>query len=129
MILTWVELFDGFYEYSQVIIYGEYQNGKRVGRWDLDMFGEVVGGGTYDDNGNKIGQWIDLSDDYGYKNGKKNIVMRYQLYMWKNLINVNILIISIVVEDHMMNLMKELKLGKGLRKVKTCYLIKNNLLR
>ncbi|CAD8159247.1 unnamed protein product [Paramecium pentaurelia] len=60
---SWIELSDGFYEYQEIIIYGEYQDGKRVGRWDFEEIGQVIGGGKYNDNGEKIGKWIDLSDE------------------------------------------------------------------
>ncbi|CAD8117319.1 unnamed protein product [Paramecium primaurelia] len=78
---SWIELFDGFYNHSSVIMSGQYQDCKRVGRWNFEMIGETVCGGTYDDNGDKIGQWIELSDGYRssslityngeYKSGKK----------------------------------------------------------
>ncbi|CAD8159241.1 unnamed protein product [Paramecium pentaurelia] len=82
----WVELSDGFFNSSQVTYYGEYQNGKKVGRWDI-LFREQrqnifqqIGGGSYD-IGIKNGMWIELSDRFQiysqvtyhgrYKQGRK----------------------------------------------------------
>ncbi|CAD8202413.1 unnamed protein product [Paramecium pentaurelia] len=89
----WIELSNQFDLRSQVIYNGEYQNGKKIGRWDIlqrDSSSypfEQIGGGSYDEGGDeiKIGQWIELTDNFGnrfwnkrkvtfngeYKQGKK----------------------------------------------------------
>ncbi|CAD8208397.1 unnamed protein product [Paramecium octaurelia] len=66
----WIELWDKFEDKSQVIFKGIYQNNKKCGHWQTmfrcscyDNF-EVVGGGQYDDDGLKLGQWIELSEDF-----------------------------------------------------------------
>ncbi|CAD8087580.1 unnamed protein product [Paramecium primaurelia] len=38
----WIELNDGFYDYSQVIHYGEYQNGTKIGRWQIQYEGKQM---------------------------------------------------------------------------------------
>ncbi|CAK74581.1 unnamed protein product (macronuclear) [Paramecium tetraurelia] len=76
----WIEVSDGFWEKSQITYVGEYQNGKKVGRWDFfyksnsgDYTNELVGGGSYDDDdkqegvGVKIGKWIELNDGFQEK--------------------------------------------------------------
>ncbi|CAD8089124.1 unnamed protein product [Paramecium sonneborni] len=82
----WIELSDGFSNYSQVTYNGEYQNGKKAGRWDI-LFRDQrqyrfqqIGGGLYN-AGVKVGMWIELSDGFQiyskvtfqgiYKNGNK----------------------------------------------------------
>ncbi|CAD8072405.1 unnamed protein product [Paramecium primaurelia] len=82
----WIELSDGFFNFSQVTYYGEYRNGKKVGEWDI-LFRDQrsnryqkIGGGSYD-IGIKNGMWIELSDRFQiyskvtyhgrYKNGRK----------------------------------------------------------
>ncbi|CAD8214876.1 unnamed protein product [Paramecium octaurelia] len=84
-----IELSDEFNVNSQVIYNGEYQNGKKVGRWDI-MYREhsnytfkLIGGGLYDElgEGMKVGKWIELFDGFynhkqvtqcgQYKSGKK----------------------------------------------------------
>ncbi|CAD8185203.1 unnamed protein product [Paramecium octaurelia] len=68
----WIELSDGFYEYSQVTYIGEYHNGKKVGRWCIyqwDFYtnnNQQIGGGSYDQecDGIKNGKWIELSDGF-----------------------------------------------------------------
>ncbi|CAD8209882.1 unnamed protein product [Paramecium octaurelia] len=95
----WVELWKLFYMYQQVIWDGEYNYGKKVGRWDLlykeksyEQF-QKIGGGFYDErnNADKIGNWIELSDNFSdmsqltyngeYKNGKK--CGRWEIYYRK----------------------------------------------
>ncbi|CAD8068162.1 unnamed protein product [Paramecium sonneborni] len=70
----WIELSEGFYDYSQVIQTGEYINGFKFGRWDVlyrqkmsDQF-EQIGGGLYENDKEigaiKVGKWIELSDEF-----------------------------------------------------------------
>ncbi|CAD8197955.1 unnamed protein product [Paramecium pentaurelia] len=85
----WIELDNGFYYNKQVTYNGVYNNGKKVGRWDIeyrqcgsDLFSQI-GGGQYDDQGNimKTGKWIELDKEFyeqkqiiyigEYKNSKK----------------------------------------------------------
>ncbi|CAD8197727.1 unnamed protein product [Paramecium octaurelia] len=76
----WIEVSEGFWEKSQITYVGEYQNGKKVGRWDIfykqnygNYTNELVGGGSYYDDDNqegvsiKIGKWIELSDGFQEK--------------------------------------------------------------
>ncbi|CAD8203039.1 unnamed protein product [Paramecium octaurelia] len=66
----WIDISDGFYQESQVTFHGEYQNGKKIGRWDIWYNKEgqniKIGGGSYDEEGLgvKIGQWIEISDQF-----------------------------------------------------------------
>ncbi|CAD8101837.1 unnamed protein product [Paramecium primaurelia] len=82
----WIELSDRFESNSQVIYNGQYNNGQKVGRWDI-LFREEdgffkIGGGSYDQVSSlKIGKWIELSQSFNlysqvtfigqYKDGKK----------------------------------------------------------
>ncbi|CAD8110014.1 unnamed protein product [Paramecium sonneborni] len=55
------------YRGSQITSCGEYKNGKKVGRWDILYFDEVIGGGSYEiyddiQDSVKNGKWIDLGD-------------------------------------------------------------------
>ncbi|CAD8072407.1 unnamed protein product [Paramecium primaurelia] len=92
----WIELSEGFYNYSQITYKGEYKNGKKVGNWDIfwqkdfgDKLYQQIGGGSYDNQVDgdsiKIGKWTEFCDDFHsylfgskqvtyngeYKNGKK----------------------------------------------------------
>ncbi|CAD8089843.1 unnamed protein product [Paramecium primaurelia] len=90
----WIELTDGFSGKSQVIQYGEYKNGRKIGKWVIfwrkNQFQpfQQIGDGSYDDKPEdqdirgsiKIGKWIEFTnclDDclvlYGgqYRSGKK----------------------------------------------------------
>ncbi|CAD8198811.1 unnamed protein product [Paramecium pentaurelia] len=98
---NWVEISDNYYDDSQVIYKGQYNNGKKVGIWDIQYRYDVdkpfitIGGGQYDEAGDqlKLGNWVDISDNFNYdsqvtykgqyKNGKKvgrwDIQYRYDL--------------------------------------------------
>ncbi|CAD8172849.1 unnamed protein product [Paramecium pentaurelia] len=74
---NWIELQESFSDSFLVTSKGEYRCGKKVGRWNI-YFGcsEIqdyhIGGGLYDDNGGKIGVWIQLCDNQSrYLNLKK----------------------------------------------------------
>ncbi|CAD8108633.1 unnamed protein product [Paramecium sonneborni] len=79
----WTNLSDNFWEKSRITYQGAYENGKKVGLWDIIQNGkQVIGGGFYDFvNSIKVGKWIELSTDYWersqviyigeYRNGKK----------------------------------------------------------
>ncbi|CAD8181137.1 unnamed protein product [Paramecium pentaurelia] len=79
----WIELSEGFYKTYQIIFNGNYQNGKKVGQWDIYLNNEKIGGGLYDEmgEGKKIGRWIEVGVEFidsfqitqngEYKNGKK----------------------------------------------------------
>ncbi|CAK61770.1 unnamed protein product (macronuclear) [Paramecium tetraurelia] len=85
----WIELSNGFKDYSQVTYRGKYQCNKKIGKWDIyyrysvKLPFELIGGGFYDErsNGIKVGKWIEISDDFKdlnqityvgeYKDGKK----------------------------------------------------------
>ncbi|CAD8213359.1 unnamed protein product [Paramecium pentaurelia] len=86
----WIELSDGYNFWSEVTYNGDYQNAKKVGRWDTFFkFGDKgftqIGSGLYDNqvegSSIKIGKWIELSCAFKfdskviykgeYKNGNK----------------------------------------------------------
>ncbi|CAD8089226.1 unnamed protein product [Paramecium primaurelia] len=99
----WIEQSDGFWKKSQVTYSGEYNNGKKVGLWEIFCNQEgknkqlqLIGCGQYaekqgynDFGGSiKIGKWIEISDDLWdksnvfyngiYKNGQK--IGRWDIY-------------------------------------------------
>ncbi|CAD8130348.1 unnamed protein product [Paramecium sonneborni] len=88
----WTELSDGFWEGFQLIYKGEYNKGKKIGRWDIfNEEKQKIGGGSYDIRGSiKSGMWIEVSDQYSwgskvtyfgeYENGKK--VGRWDITAW-----------------------------------------------
>ncbi|CAK91193.1 unnamed protein product (macronuclear) [Paramecium tetraurelia] len=87
----WIELSDGFWDRSQVFYTGEYQNGKKVGRWEISYWkdyednnqNQQLGGGSYSKVGDglKVGNWVEPSEGFyensqvtyngEYKDGKK----------------------------------------------------------
>ncbi|CAD8137801.1 unnamed protein product [Paramecium octaurelia] len=79
----WIELSERFWKDQQVISIGEYNNGQKVGRWDIKYEGNQIGGGIYKEGDADIknGEWIELSEDFEtcsqvtyvgkYQNGKK----------------------------------------------------------
>ncbi|CAD8198006.1 unnamed protein product [Paramecium octaurelia] len=82
----WTEITNNFWELNQVTFCGEYQNGKKIGKWDTylrikgqDQLFEHLGGGSYDENGDgqKIGMWIELSDEF-YEDNQVSFKGEYQ---------------------------------------------------
>ncbi|CAK80492.1 unnamed protein product (macronuclear) [Paramecium tetraurelia] len=56
-------------ERNYLIYVGVYKNGRKVDRWESWLKEDediLIGGGNYDEegNGNKIGKWIDLDDQF-----------------------------------------------------------------
>ncbi|CAD8116048.1 unnamed protein product [Paramecium sonneborni] len=96
----WIELIDGFYSKAQVIFVGVYNQGKKIGKWNISwkQNGQNqytnIGGGQYhkyQEDTVKVGQWIEMSEGFwdqsqitycgNYKNdGKK--MGRWDIY-WK----------------------------------------------
>ncbi|CAD8094688.1 unnamed protein product [Paramecium sonneborni] len=68
----WIEVYEHFKtDLCEVVYIGEYINGRKIGRWDIqfrvdsDKEFEIIGGGLYDDlNGKKQGEWIDLFENF-----------------------------------------------------------------
>ncbi|CAD8129471.1 unnamed protein product [Paramecium sonneborni] len=83
----WKDFWEGFSRECQVVMQGQYENNKKINEWTIfykrnpDQKFEKIGGGIYDQNGMKTGEWIDLSDNFNcfgevfhlgkYKNNKK----------------------------------------------------------
>ncbi|CAD8128700.1 unnamed protein product [Paramecium sonneborni] len=69
----WVELNDKLAQcHDQVSHYcDEYKEGKKIGRWDTKIKVIFNGGGEYDLNETKIGQWVELITNFSKKNEVK----------------------------------------------------------
>ncbi|CAD8076579.1 unnamed protein product [Paramecium primaurelia] len=83
----WVDLHENYWEGQQITYRGEYQIGKKVGNWKIEIKSmmsdpKIIGGGQYKENtGEKIGMWKELNEDFDqcsqivqageYRNGKK----------------------------------------------------------
>ncbi|CAD8215574.1 unnamed protein product [Paramecium octaurelia] len=89
----WIDLDEDFRRNPIVIHQGQYKNGKKFGKWDMkwnwtmqqisfmDYLPYAHGGGSYQEDGIKIGQWIDFAEGFSfeqqlifkgeYKNGRK----------------------------------------------------------
>ncbi|CAD8116035.1 unnamed protein product [Paramecium sonneborni] len=101
----WIEFYDYYDSQYYLIFQGKYQNGRRIGQWDIIEMSECrydqedfkfqnkIGGGNYDQNGEKNGKWLDLDYNYDmitykvtylgeYKNGVK-------IGLWKILYREN----------------------------------------
>ncbi|CAD8153599.1 unnamed protein product [Paramecium pentaurelia] len=76
----WNELinnFGGGQGQSQIAYAGEYYNDKKIGRWNIlyqeywEKNFQIVGGGLYNDLGSiKIGNWIEVSENFGSRRGQ-----------------------------------------------------------
>ncbi|CAD8213445.1 unnamed protein product [Paramecium pentaurelia] len=56
----WIEKSQGISDQSEIINYGEYKNGRKIGIWDTFSNKKLIFSGSYDMNGKKNGQWQDL---------------------------------------------------------------------
>ncbi|CAD8128970.1 unnamed protein product [Paramecium sonneborni] len=72
----WNDLFLNYMNQVQIFETGEYYNGLRIGKWNYIYYCQIdliiklfVGGGLYNDNGEKQGKWIEL--DEGFYDDKK----------------------------------------------------------
>ncbi|CAD8055908.1 unnamed protein product [Paramecium primaurelia] len=73
---NWMEISNGFNRDSEITYDGRYDNGIKVGRWDIwyqdwrKEKNEKIGGGLYSEEGDgiKLGSWIEVSDEFGYYN-------------------------------------------------------------
>ncbi|CAD8206901.1 unnamed protein product [Paramecium octaurelia] len=66
----WLDLHEDFWEHCQVGYYGEYQNGRKINKWNIIYRGykeieqNIIGSGTYNENGRKKGKWIELHPNF-----------------------------------------------------------------
>ncbi|CAD8207994.1 unnamed protein product [Paramecium octaurelia] len=58
------ELHDNYHEGNQVILNGEYKQGKKIGKWNTLLEEKVLCSGVYDDQGIKRGQWEELHNNF-----------------------------------------------------------------
>ncbi|CAD8109918.1 unnamed protein product [Paramecium sonneborni] len=90
----WIELGDGFNLGSQVILIGNYSNGKKVGSWNFywndNERNELKGGGLYDGS-IKIGVWNELINNFGSRQGQSQIIYNGEYHNDKKVGSWNIL--------------------------------------
>ncbi|CAD8196093.1 unnamed protein product [Paramecium octaurelia] len=77
----WNDIIINYGQLTQVYEIGEYRDNQKIGLWIITYEDEKIGGGHYNWQSKKEGQWIDLSDHFQnqsqvtysgkYKNGKK----------------------------------------------------------
>ncbi|CAD8116386.1 unnamed protein product [Paramecium sonneborni] len=90
----WNELLENYWSRGQVQSYGEYFNNQKIGSWNYIYFKNIIGGGYYNEKGQRNGKWIVLSDKFWdcsqityhgeYRNGNK--IGRWDIYFEKKLI-------------------------------------------
>ncbi|CAK82741.1 unnamed protein product (macronuclear) [Paramecium tetraurelia] len=75
----WIQLHQKFLK-NNLFFIGDYVDSRKCGKWDALLDQKLIGCGLYDDNGFKIGNWIDLHEPYmntcisylgKYNNGRK----------------------------------------------------------
>ncbi|CAD8104721.1 unnamed protein product [Paramecium sonneborni] len=65
----WKDLFKNYWSLALIYETGEYLNDFKIGRWKYFYENKNIGGGLYNNEGEKIGKWIDLND--GFQDGKQ----------------------------------------------------------
>ncbi|CAD8128849.1 unnamed protein product [Paramecium sonneborni] len=56
----WNELFEDHFTQPQIFYTGEYLNDFKIGKWKYFYKNKIIDGGIYDNEGKKIGKWIEL---------------------------------------------------------------------
>ncbi|CAD8129136.1 unnamed protein product [Paramecium sonneborni] len=70
----WIDLHENFQIWCYVIYIGEYHNDNRKGKWEIryksyqDQEFRIIGGGNYNEQGRKDGNWIDIIDAFDKQN-------------------------------------------------------------
>ncbi|CAD8129292.1 unnamed protein product [Paramecium sonneborni] len=70
----WIEIYENFNDISQIILEGEYIQGRKQGnqttkfRLNQNHKFIIIGGGDYDNHGRKIGKWKDIIDNFSIEN-------------------------------------------------------------
>ncbi|CAD8135837.1 unnamed protein product [Paramecium octaurelia] len=74
----WIELHDEWQHWDREVTFeGEYLQGKKIGKWNTILNGKQnIGGGQYDQDGLKSGQWVDLCDGWE-GNGANSVQFTY----------------------------------------------------
>ncbi|CAD8183787.1 unnamed protein product [Paramecium pentaurelia] len=77
----WKELINQYWSHATIYQSGDYFNDQKQGTWTYNYNNEKIGGGSYNNQGQKDGKWIELKDRFydesqvtysgEYKNGKK----------------------------------------------------------
>ncbi|CAD8117608.1 unnamed protein product [Paramecium primaurelia] len=125
---NWVEIWKGFYYFSQVTENGEYKNGKKFGRWDIwykDIENNTItkiGGGSYDEGGNKSANWVEILDGFcedsqviyhgEYQNGKK--IGKWDIWYKKeygDLENTRIKVVGLNQRMVFVKILKQFRMG------------------
>ncbi|CAD8128977.1 unnamed protein product [Paramecium sonneborni] len=60
----WCEIHRSYDHYQKVIIIGDYIKGMKKGRWSVFENNHLIGEGSYNENGQKIGKWTEVSESY-----------------------------------------------------------------
>ncbi|CAD8163747.1 unnamed protein product [Paramecium octaurelia] len=66
----WIDVYENYFNFCQVIFVGQYQNGRKCGKWETmhQQLGNLsfigVGGGLYDEFGVKSGLWKELHSNF-----------------------------------------------------------------
>ncbi|CAD8129021.1 unnamed protein product [Paramecium sonneborni] len=77
----WIDLYQKFSSQNHITYIGEYNHGKKQGKWDIMFKDKLIGGGCYDQQGMKNGKWINHQAKFSkfaqviyvgrYQNGRK----------------------------------------------------------
>ncbi|CAD8188929.1 unnamed protein product [Paramecium octaurelia] len=78
---------------------GQYSIGNKIGKWIIQYQDQIIGGGYYDEQGQKVGNWVEVHEKFNwyifnqflihcqitfhgfYKNGKRNGFWQYFYYL------------------------------------------------
>ncbi|CAD8116731.1 unnamed protein product [Paramecium sonneborni] len=90
----WIDLSNRFRDVSQVSYVGEYQNGIKVGRWDIyfknddTKQNQIIGGGIYDSKEikGKIGNWVEPNEGFWMQIISSDLTQLFQYFRYNQAI-------------------------------------------
>ncbi|CAD8130783.1 unnamed protein product [Paramecium sonneborni] len=68
----WCEIQRTQDQHNKVIIIGEYNKGLKKGKWSYLENNHIIGEGFYNENGQKIGKWTEVSESFLSQNYNKS---------------------------------------------------------
>ncbi|CAD8137797.1 unnamed protein product [Paramecium octaurelia] len=60
----WIELYQDYTKISKAYFVGQYKDGLKQGKWNAYQNNKIIGGGSYDENGAKYGNWVEIVENF-----------------------------------------------------------------
>ncbi|CAD8064190.1 unnamed protein product [Paramecium sonneborni] len=122
----WKELFHNYWRLAVIIYYynskaqvyeeGEYMQGQKIGIWKYLYRDCEIGGGSYNYQGNKIGRWIELSNNTIKSLKLVNMIIMVKkqidgIFIMKRMVKTQRQVVDYLIQMKKMELMLNLETG------------------